>query len=203
MDELFSLGPRVRTLRKERDLSQRELARLAGVSANAISLIERNEISPSVATLHRLATALNVKISYFLEGDEDQTNLIHIKASERPSLSSKGLMVAGLGQRLPGQEVEPFFIALAPGAESGRRPVIHAGHEIVYCLHGTVEYEIDGEIYLLQAGDFLLFEAELPHHWRNPGDERAEMLLILQTPNGSNESVRRHFSNHPSVTHFG
>jgi transcriptional regulator with XRE-family HTH domain len=203
MDELFSLGPRVRTLRKERDLSQRELARLAGVSANAISLIERNEISPSVATLHRLATALNVKISYFLEGDKDQTNLIHIKASERPSLSSKGLMVAGLGQRLPGQEVEPFFIALAPGAESGRRPVIHAGHEIVYCLHGTVEYEIDGEIYLLQAGDFLLFEAELPHHWRNPGDERAEMLLILQTPNGSNESVRRHFSNHPSVTHFG
>lgn len=203
MDDLFSLGPRVRGLRKERDLSQRELARLAGLSANAISLIERNEISPSVATLHRLATALNVRISYFVEGDEDQTNIIHIKASQRPSLSSKGLMVAGLGQRLPGQEVEPFFIALAPGAESGRRPVIHAGHEIVCCLQGTVEYEIDGDIYLLEAGDFLLFEAELPHHWRNPGDERAEMLLILQTPNGSNESVRRHFSSHPSVIHLG
>jgi transcriptional regulator with XRE-family HTH domain len=203
MDDLFSLGPRVRSLRKERDLSQRDLARLAGVSANAISLIERNEISPSVATLHRLATALNVKISYFLEGDEEQTNIIHIRASQRPSLTSKGLMVSGLGQRLPGQEVEPFFVALAPGAESGRRPAIHAGHEIVCCLQGAVEYEIDGEIYLLEAGDFLLFEAELPHHWRNPGDERAEMLLILQTPNGSNESVRRHFSNHPSVTHFG
>lgn len=203
MDDLFSLGPRVRGLRKERDLSQRELARLAGVSANAISLIERNEISPSVATLHRLATALNVKISYFLEGEEEQTNIIHIKASQRPFLTSKGLMVAGLGQRLPGQEVEPFFIALAPGAESGRRPVIHAGHEIVCCLQGAVEYEIDGEIHLLEAGDFLLFEAELPHHWRNPADERAEMLLILQTPQGSNESIRRHFSDHPSVIHFG
>ena len=203
MDELFSLGPRLRSLRKERDLSQRDLARQAGISANAISLIERNEISPSVATLHRLATALNVKLSYFLEGDEDQTNIIHVKHSERPSLSSKGLVVAGLGQRLPGQEVEPFFIALAPGADSGRRPAVHTGHEIVCCLRGTIEYEIDGQLYLLEAGDFLLFEAELPHHWRNPGQEQAEMLLILQTPNGSNESVRRHFSEHPSVTHFG
>ena len=202
MDDLFPLGSKLRNLRKERDLSQRELARLAGVSANAISLIERNEISPSVATLHRLATALNIRISYFLESDAGQAKIIHIKASQRPSLTSKGLMVAGLGQRLRGQEVEPFFVALAPGAESGRRPVIHAGHEIVCCLQGTIEYEIDGQIYLLQAGDFLLFEAELPHHWRNLASETAEMLLILQTPDGSNESVRRHFSNHPSVTHL-
>ena len=71
------------------------------------------------------------------------------------------------------------------------------------CLQGTVEYDIDGQIYLLKAGDFLLFEVGLPHHWRNPAEEKAEMLLILPTPDGSNESVRRHFSNHLSRTHFG
>ncbi len=203
MDELALLGTKLRNLRKERNLSQRDLAGQAGVSANAISLIERNEISPSVVTLQRLATALNVKISYFFESEDTQANIIHIKASQRPSLTSKGVMIAGIGQRLRGQEIEPFFIALAPGAESGRQPVIHAGHEIVCCLRGKVEYEIDGHIYLLEAGDFLLFEAELPHHWRNPTEEKAEMILILQTLNGSDEAVRRHFVSHPSVTHLG
>jgi quercetin dioxygenase-like cupin family protein len=156
-----------------------------------------------VATLQRLAAALNVKISYFFESDGGQTNIICIKASERPSLTSKGVMIAGLGRRLQRQEIEPFFVAIAPHAESGHRPVMHTGHEFVYCLRGSVEYEIDGQVHLLQEGDCLLFEADLPHHWQNPTDEKAEFLLILQTPNESDESVRKHFSSHPSVTHFG
>lgn len=202
MDKV-SLGVKVRELRKERNLSQRDLAGQAGISPNAISLIERDEISPSVATMQRLAAALKVKMSYFFEDDRPQARVIHIKASERPSLTSRGLMIAGLGQRLREQELEPFFVALAPEAESGRQPVIHSGHEFVCCLCGTVEYEIDGTIYQLQAGDFLLFEAELPHHWRNPSAEKAELLLILQSSRGSDEPVRRHFASLPSVTHIG
>jgi transcriptional regulator with XRE-family HTH domain len=200
--EVFSLGSKLRTLRKERDLTQRELASQAGISANAVSLIERDEISPSVATLQRLATALNVKMSYFFDED-GQTDVMHIRASERPFIESKGVTIESIGQRLRGQELEPFFISLAPNSESGRRHVIHSGHEFVYCVRGRVEYEIDGQIYLLNEGDFLLFEAQLPHHWRNPTGEKAELLLILQTPNESDESVRRHFSSYPSLTHIG
>lgn len=203
MDELAAVGTKLRKLRKERDLSQRDLASHSGVSANAISLIERNEISPSVATLQRLATALSVRISYFFEKDDSQANVIHIKAEERPSLSSRGVTITGIGKRLRDQEVEPFCITLSPGAASGLQPVIHAGHEIVCCLQGMIEYDIDGTVYLLEAGDFLLFEAELPHFWRNPTADDAELLLILQTPDESTESVRRHFSSHPSITHFG
>lgn len=203
MDELASLGAKLRRLRKERDLSQRDLAGHSGVSANAISLIERNEISPSVATLQRLATALSVRISYFFEQDDGQANVIHIRATDRPSLSSRGVTITGIGRRLREQEVEPFSITLSPGAASGLQPVIHSGHEIVYCLEGMIEYEIDSAVYLLEAGDFLLFEAELPHFWRNPTADDAKLLLILQTPDESTESVRRHFSNHPSITHFG
>jgi transcriptional regulator with XRE-family HTH domain len=202
MKKNLSLGSRLRALRKERDLTQRELASRAGVSSNAISLIERGEISPSVATLQNLAAALSVKMSYFFEEDA-QTNIVHIKASERPFLESKGVTIESIGKRLEGQELEPFFVILAPDSESGTRQVIHSGHEFVYCVRGRVEYEIDGEIYMLNKGDFLLFEAELPHHWRNPTTEQAELLLILQTPDGSNESVRRHFSSYPSVTHVG
>ena len=202
MKKTSSLGSRLRALRKERDLTQRELASRAGISSNAISLIERSQISPSVATLQNLATALNVKMSYFFD-EEVQTNIMHVKPDERPSLESKGVTIESIGKHLRGQELEPFFISLGPDSESGRRQVIHSGHEFVYCLRGRVEYEIDGDVYMLNEGDFLLFEAQLPHHWRNLTSETAELLLILQTPNGSNETVRRHFLSYPSLTHVG
>jgi len=202
MDKAFSLGVRLRTVRKERDLTQRGLAARAGISANAISLIERDEISPSVATLQRLAEALHVKMSYFFDEDV-QANVMHVKGSERPSITSKGVTIESIGKSLRDQELEPFFIRLAPDSESGRRQVMHSGHEFVYCVRGRVEYEIDGDVYLLEAGDFLLFEAELPHHWRNATEEQAELLLILQTPDESRASVRRHFSSYPSLTHMG
>jgi transcriptional regulator with XRE-family HTH domain len=202
MDKVLSLGTKLRALRKERDLTQRDLAGLASLSANAISLIERDEISPSVATLQRLAAALNVKIGYFFDEDV-QTDIMHVKAGERPSITGKGVTIESIGERLRGQEMEPFFISLAPGSESGRQQVIHSGHEFVYCVRGEVEYEIDGDVYTLNEGDFLLFEAQLPHHWRNPTPEKAELLLILQTPDESGDPVRRHFSSYPSLTHIG
>ena len=202
MDRTFSLGARLRALRKERDLTQRELASRAGVSSNAISLIERSQISPSVATLQNLATALNVKMSYFFDEDV-RTDIMHIKASERPALESRGVTIERVGKQLQGQELEPFLISLAPDSVSGNRQVIHSGHEFVYCVRGKVEYEIDGKVYTLNEGDFLLFEAGLPHRWRNPTEETAKLLLVLQTPCGSNESVRRHFSGYPSLTHVG
>lgn len=202
MDKAFSVGSRLRAVRKERGLTQKELSSRAGVSSNAISLIERSEISPSVATLQNLAGALNVKMSYFFDEDV-QTNIMHVKSGERPALESKGVTIESAGKRLQGQEIEPFFVSLAPDSESGSRPVIHSGHEFVYCIRGKVEYDIDGDMYVLNQGDFLLFEAQLPHHWRNPTNETGELLLILQTPEGSNESVRRHFSTYPSLTHVG
>ena len=75
-----SVGNKLRTVREERGLSQRELAQRAGVSTNAISLIERDENSPSVSTLQNLAGALNVKMSYFFD-DYEPTQVLYIKAS--------------------------------------------------------------------------------------------------------------------------
>jgi transcriptional regulator with XRE-family HTH domain len=202
MDKRSKLGSRLRAVRKERSLTQRELASRAGVSSNAISLIERGEISPSVSTLQSLATALQVKMSYFFDEDV-QTDILHTKANERPALESKEVMIEGLGKRLKGQEMEPFFVSLAPDSEGAGRQVIHPGHEFVYCVRGRVAYEIDGNVYVLSEGDSLLFEAQLPHHWRNPTSETAELLLILQTSDGSNEAVRRHFPSYPSLTYVG
>lgn len=201
MKKELSVGEKLRTLRTERDLSQRALAQLAGISPNSVSLIERNEISPSVATLQNLATALRVRVSYFFE-DETERSILHVKANQRSAVVSQGVRIDSIGSRIHAQEIEPFLVQLAPHTSSGERQVIHAGHEVVYCLKGRLEYLIDGTIYQADAGDFLLFEASLPHLWRNPFDETAEFLLILQTPGATLEPVKRHFVEYPSITHI-
>lgn len=202
MESNLSLGSRLRALRQERGLSQRVLAERAGVSPNAISLIERDETSPSVATLQHLATALDVKMSYFFES-ATLARILHAQAGQRPVIRGVGLAIEGLGARLDGQQMEPFLITLASHADIGAGQVMHAGHEFVCCLTGHVEYEIDGERYRLEPGDFLLFEADLPHRWGNPGAEEARLLLVLQAPTDVQEPARRHFADYPSVTHLG
>jgi transcriptional regulator with XRE-family HTH domain len=203
MTTSFSLGEKLRQLRSERNISQRDLARMASLSPNSISLIERDETSPSVATLQSLAAALNVRMSYFFE-EETPMSVLHLKAGSRPKIENQGVVIEGMGKTLPSQELEPFTVTLEPKAGSGgERQVVHSGHEFVYCLQGKVEYVIDGQIYKMEAGDILIFEANLPHLWRNPFAEEAKFILVLQTPNSSREPVQKHFSNTPSVNHIG
>jgi len=202
MDNKGSVGNKLRTVREERGLSQRELAQRAGVSTNAISLIERDENSPSVSTLQSLATALNVRMSYFFD-DHEPTQVLHVKAGSRPAISNKGVQIEGLDGKLNYQEMEPFLVSLQPNSGSGERQVVHTGHEMVYCLSGNVEYLIDGQIYSLEVGDILLFEAHLPHLWRNVTEEEATILLVLQSTGQTAQSVERHFSDYPSLKHIG
>ena len=203
MANSFSLGEKLRQLRGERNISQRDLARQAGLSPNSISLIERDETSPSVATLQSLAGALNVRMSYFFE-EEAPTSILHIRSGARPQITSEGVIIEGVGKTLPFQELEPFLLTLEPKAGSGgERQVVHSGHEFVYCLNGKIEYVIDGKVFIMETGDILIFEATLPHLWRNPFNSEAKFLLVLQTPNASREPVQRHFLSHPSVNHIG
>jgi transcriptional regulator with XRE-family HTH domain len=202
MKNKSSIGERLRVLRSERGLSQRSLAQLANISTNSVSLIERNEISPSVATLQNLATALHVRVSFFFEDGSSEESILHVKASQRSCVDSQGVRIQGTGSRIRSQEVQPFIVSLASHTGSGERQVVHAGHEVVYCLKGRIEYIIDGTSYQVEEGDFLLFEANLPHLWRNPFDDLAEFILILQTPDATQEPVKRHFVEYPSITHI-
>lgn len=199
--EQATLGNRLKRIRSERGFSQRELAERAGISANAISLIERNENSPSVATLQSLATALGVKISYFFE-EERPGEVLFARKGQRPELISDGVCIESVGGKLQNQEIEPFIVHLEPGAGSGRQLVIHSGHELVYCLDGAVNYHIDGEQYLVGAGDMLLFQAYLPHNWVNSSSQSATFLLLLQTPGETEDTIQRHFSSYPSLPHI-
>jgi len=185
------IGPKLRALRKRRGLSLRALAELCGLSPNTISLVERGKTSPSVATLHRLATALGVSMTFFFE-EGKRRDVVFVQADRRARTRSDSVIMENLGSGLRAQVMEPLLVSLQPGAGSGDEPIVHLGHEFIFCLEGRIEYEIRGERYLLDVGDSLIFEAHLPHRWRNVSDKPSAILLILQTQEGREESVEQH-----------
>jgi len=179
------VGSQLRALRQQRGLSLRTLAELCDLSPNTISLIERGESSPSVSTLHRLATALSVRITAFFEGRTEHVQAVLTRAVERRRSGNAHVLLESLGTGLEEQSLEPFLVTMKPGADSGQQTILHSGQEMVYCLQGEVEYEVAGQPYRLAAGDTLLFQARLPHRWRNPGGSPATFLLIFGEASGT------------------
>lgn len=179
------VGSQLRALRQKRGLSLRTLAELCDLSPNTISLIERGDSSPSVSTLHRLATALGVHITAFFEGRAEPVQVVLTRAAERRRSGNAQVLLESLGAGLEQQSVEPFVVTMKPGADSGPQPIVHTGQEMVYCLQGEVEYEVAGRAYRLAVGDTLLFEARLPHRWNNPGGGPATFLLIFGDASGT------------------
>ena len=185
------VGSQIRALRQQRGLSLRALAKLCELSPNTISLVERGTSSPSVSTLHRLATALKVPITTFFEDRGEKVELILSRAGKRSFSGTVNVRLENLGSGLEGQTLEPFVVTLQPSAGSSERVMVHDGHELVYCLQGEIEYEVVGQRYRLAAGDALLFEARLPHRWRNPNSDPAVFLLTMHTT-VKEESVEQH-----------
>ena len=80
----IDVGTRLRQLREERNMSMRSLATASGLSANALSMIERGKTSPSVSTLYKLADAMGVPITTFFGEQTTKQQAIFIRSQERP-----------------------------------------------------------------------------------------------------------------------
>ena len=174
-----NISDRLRQLREERELSIRGLGRLSGLSANALSVIERGLSSPSVSTLYKIATALEIPVTAFFEETPPKQDVVNIKASERNRIPLYRGLWEGLGGSHYEGSVEPFMVTLEAGSSSGRFPMAHSGHEFVFCLRGEFIYEVGEDTYTLEAGDSLLFAADQEHKWHNPGKTVANALIML------------------------
>jgi transcriptional regulator with XRE-family HTH domain len=187
-----NVGSELRALREEKGLSIRALARASGISANAISMIERGKTSPSVSTLYKMADALKIPITDFFQSAPDLQNIVFRKALGRTRVPFQRGVWEGLGGEEFIGRVEPFALTLESGASSGPYPITHTGHEFVMCLRGQLEYQVEGEIYLLEPGDSLLFSSYLRHKWRNPGSNVTNAIFVLSGFEEGEEAVKRH-----------
>ncbi len=175
----IDVSARLRELREERGISMRTLATRSGLSANALSMIERGKTSPSVSTLYKLAAALGVSITAFFSTEVGRNKVVFLKHDERTRLSfTRGIFEALGGEQFLGR-VEPFMLTMENGASCGPHDIVHSGHEFVFCLRGVLDYVVEKETYRLGPGDSLLFASRLRHRWKNPGNTVTNALIVI------------------------
>jgi transcriptional regulator with XRE-family HTH domain len=189
----IDVGCHLREIRTGRGLSMRALADLSGLNVNTLSLIENGKTSPSVSTLQQLASALDVPITAFFEIEIPRRNISYQKDGERLRAAFAHGTLEDLGAGLTLHGGQPFLVTLEPRADSGSTPIVHTGHEFVFCLQGHLSYTIEDQIYLLNPGDSLLFEAHLRHCWQNTGETRSRSLLIMCPSDESDRPTEHHF----------
>jgi len=190
----ISVGQRLREIRTMQGLSMRALAAMSGLNINTLSLIENQHTSPSVSTLQQLAQSLQVSVTEFFQTNHDRQKVVHQVHGKRPRLLFEHGTMEDLGMGMPRFGPEPMIVTLEPDADSGKRPIVHTGREFVYCLNGHIAYTVDNEKYLLGAGDSLIFEAYLPHQWKNIDSTPSCALLVLCPMDQRDQPKERHFT---------
>jgi transcriptional regulator with XRE-family HTH domain len=179
---LAVIGARVRALREAQRLSLRDLAERSGVSAPMLSQVERGETSPTLQIAARIASGLELRLSQLLRLDEDGIVTV-VRSDERRSGGTAGHRYEILTPPLPGQRAEVSLHRLAPGASTGGPgdPPMHepGSRETALVQSGTAELIVDGARHELNAGDAVTFDADLPHHFENPGKEEVVLLAVV------------------------
>jgi transcriptional regulator with XRE-family HTH domain len=194
----INVGKRLRELRADNGFSIRALAERSQLNANTLSLIENGKTSPSVSTLQQLAQALSVPITAFFETGAPKQSMIFQKSGERPRVGFTHGSLEDLGAGLAVPGAAPFIVTLKPLADSGPALIVHTGHELVFCLKGRIAYLVADEVFTLEPGDSLLFEAHLPHRWRNLEENPARFMLVLCPADARDQPTERHFIAEPS-----
>jgi transcriptional regulator with XRE-family HTH domain len=180
---MTTLGERVRGLRAERGLQQRQVAEKAELTPSMVSQIESGRLTPSLNTLRRLAEALGVTIAMLLDG-QPAGSLVVSRRKDYPVVSFDGsreqwtVLGAGLFQG----KIRAVVSALPPRARgvATDKVIIKPGQmKLFYLLEGRVALQYNGERHLLEAGDSALLDGGLPHGWENVGTRRARALWVI------------------------
>jgi len=174
------IGAKVARARSERGWSLAQLAQRSGLSAAAVHKIEKSGMTPTIASLMKVAAALGKSVSYFVdEPREPDVNVIRGAERARVYTSKRGLDLRNLSGRYGGFAMAGAEAVVEPLADSGPTPMNHPGEELVIVLEGRMEFEVGGIRHEIGPGDSIHFRALRPHSWRNPADETARAVWLV------------------------
>jgi transcriptional regulator with XRE-family HTH domain len=175
------VGARLRYVRELHGLSQRELARRAGLNHGTIGCIEKETISPSVGSLRKILDSLPMTLSEFFSIDPEVETQIFFKRDELLEVGAGGISLLQVGHNLKGRPLQVLLERYAPGAETAAQPYSHQGDEGGVVIQGQVEVTVGGVAKVLGPGDGYLFSSRLPHRFRNVSDAEA-VVVSANTP---------------------
>jgi transcriptional regulator with XRE-family HTH domain len=178
----IDVGAKLRSVRVAFGLSQRALARRAGVTNGLISLIEQNRVSPSVSSLKKVLDGVPMTLAEFFTLDEDSAPQMFFTAEELTEIGNEQVSRRLIAAQRAGRQLSIVHERHAPGSATGDEMLAHRGEEGGLVVRGRIELTIGGSTRVLGPGDSYYFASQLPHRFRNAGREVCEIVSCVTPP---------------------
>jgi len=180
----LGIGSKIRELRKKRGMTLARLGELSSLSVGFLSQIENNIAVPPLTTLLAVARALEVKLETFFieEGPSERVSVVK-KTDQVPVARRRpdevGYHYLALAHRRADKKMEPFLVEFEPRKKEQMKSFDHLGEEFIFVVEGVIELRVGDEKHILEAGDSIYFDSDIPHAARglDPGKSRAMVIV--------------------------
>ena len=189
MPETIHVGEKIKSFRKQKNITKEILAERSGLSLEQITSIEENVNLPSLAPLIKIARVLGVRLGTFLDDNDDLGTVVSRRTDNIRSISfsnndlevRKHMDYFSLAKAKSGRHMDPFIIDIA-ASDTHFSLSSHEGEEFIYVLEGLVEINYGKETYLLQQSDSIYYDSIVPHHVHAAENATAKILAVVYTP---------------------
>lgn len=185
--EALRIGARVRELREKRRYTLQDLSAKTGLSKEELSQIEHSMTVPPVATLLKMAKALEVGMGYFFQEKSGSEEIAVTRLSERVRIKRRphhqkgevNYIYEALETKKSDKHMEPFMVEFPPQDTSEMVFVSHDGEEFLTLLEGKLEFRTQSRVELLDPGDSIYFVSNISHSFRCLGDMTAKAIAVV------------------------
>ncbi|MBI5966901.1 MAG: helix-turn-helix transcriptional regulator [Deltaproteobacteria bacterium] len=183
----LKLGEKIKELRLRNQYTLRQVAGKTGLSIGLLSQVENNAVSPPVATLLRIAKALDVNIGYFFREEESKERAVVVRKGERKKVfrrmpaqhEQSGYTYEALAYTRNAKHMEPFLVEFEPKKKEELIFLNHGGEEFLFLFRGRLAFHYDQEEMILDPGDSLYFDSSIPHGFRALRGKKAQGIVVL------------------------
>ncbi len=176
------IGSRLRAIRAQLGLSQRQLARQSGVANATISQVEAGKLNPTVSMLKKILDGFPMSLGEFFADELQFQDRIFFRADEMIEIAEGDVSFRQVGVNLAGRAIQMLRERYQPGASTGRHAITHEGEECGIILSGRLEVTVGDQSAVLRQGDAYYFKSSQPHSFRNPGNEACDVISACTPP---------------------
>ena len=179
------IGKRIRALRRQNRMTLEALSKQSGFTKGYLSKVEKSEKAPPISTLGTIARVLNVTISFLLGEDNSTVPISLVKKSERQLITRDGTIVGysyeSVAHKFRNKIMEPFILTL-PVKPKKKKFYQHEGQELIFILEGTMKFNHGSEVLIVEEGDCVYFDANIPHFGESLGDKAVKCFMVVYSP---------------------
>ena len=171
----------MRELRAGRRLRLRDIADRSGLSESFLSQLERGRANASVASLLKIAEALDVTVADLFDDTGGRPRVLH--KFERPVISFGIAARKFMLTPRPLENLEVFTATIGPGGSSGTEAYSHGdSEELFLVISGELDLQLGDTVHRMATGDSICYRSSIMHRVMNPGSDEAEAMWIISPP---------------------